>query len=121
VNWLLPEEQWETRMAKLLGNREAARTCIAALSVPASAGHLLARLTAAAVGEPGAMSGQLRHACDRTAQFRDSWLTAAILAAAGDAPALDAVRAMAITVQWAADSEERRRELGERYLRLIAA
>ncbi len=46
---------------------------------------------------------------------------AVILAAAGDAPALDAVRAMIITLEWAAESEERRRELRERYLALTTA
>jgi hypothetical protein len=31
-------------------------------------------------------------------------------------PALDTVRAMAITLRWAAESEDRRRELRERFL-----
>jgi hypothetical protein len=122
VNWLLPEDQWETRMAKLLGNRADARTCIAALSIPASAGHLLTQLTrTAAVDVPGTRPGQIRQARNGTADRRDRWLTAAVLAAAGDAPALDAVRAMVITLQWAAESEERRRDLRERYLALAAA
>jgi hypothetical protein len=121
VNWLLPEDQWETRMAKLLGNRADARACIAALSIPARAGHLLTQLTrSAAADAPGTGPGQIRQARTDTADRRDRWLTAAILAAAGDAPALDAVRAMVITLEWAAESEERRRDLRERYLALAA-
>jgi hypothetical protein len=122
VNWLLPEEQWETRMTKLLGNRLAARACIAALSIPASPGHLLTQLTAPAAPDvPAAGPAQISQARAGTAVRRDCWLTAAILAAAGDAPALDAVRAMVITLEWAAESEERRHDLRERYLHLAAA
>ncbi len=123
VNWLLPEEQWETRMTKLLGNRLAARACIAALSVPASAGHLLTQLTHAAppAVQPAAGPGKIRQARTDAADRRDRWLAAALVAAAGDAPALDAVRAMAITLEWAAESEERRRDLRERYLTLAGA
>jgi hypothetical protein len=105
VNWLLPEDHWETLMAKMLGSRTAARTCIAALSVPEHDGHLLASLKTAAPASGG-----------NPATARNAWLAAALLAAAGDAPSLDAVQAMAITLRWAAESEERRRELRERFL-----
>ena len=105
VNWLLPEEHWEAIMAKMLGSRTAARTCIAALSVPENDGHLLASLKTAAPDSGG-----------NPATARSTWLAAGLLAAAGDAPSLDAVRAMAITLRWAAESEERRRELRERFL-----
>ncbi len=73
VNWLLPEEHWETRMTKLLGNRLAARACIAALSVPASPGHLLTQLTLAAppAGLPAGEPGQVRQARAGTADRRD--------------------------------------------------
>lgn len=119
VNWLLPEEQWETRMTKLLGNRASARACIAALSLPASPGHLLARLTTKATETTA--GNHLLTAQRSAVETRESWIDAVILAAAGDAPALDAVRAMIITLEWAAESEERRRELRERYLALTTA
>jgi hypothetical protein len=110
VNWLLPEEHWETLMAKMLGSRTAARTCIAALSVPENDGHLLARLKSAVPASGG-----------NPATARNAHLAAALLAAAGDAPSLDAVRAMAITLRWAAESEERRRDLRERFLTGVAS
>lgn len=110
VNWLLPENRWETLMAKMLGSRTAARTCIAALSVPEHDGHLLASLKTASAASGG-----------NPATARNTWLAAALLAAAGDAPSLDAVRAMAITLQWAAESEERRRDLRERFLTAVRA
>lgn len=109
VNWLLPEEHWEALMAKMLGSRTAARTCIAALSVPEHDGHLLANLKTAAAASGG-----------NPETARNAWLAAALLAAAGDAPSLDAVRAMAITLRWAAESEERRRDLRERFLKLAS-
>jgi hypothetical protein len=110
VNWLLPEDHWETLMAKMLGSRTAARTCLATLSVPEHGGHLLARMKTAAQAGSG-----------NSASARTSWLAAALLAAAGDAPSLDAVRGMAITLQWAAESEERRRDLRERFLAATVA
>ena len=105
VNWLLPDEHWETIMTKMLGSRGAARACIAAMSVPEHDGHLLTRMKATSPAGTNTPDTS-----------RAAWLGAALLAAAGDAPSLDAVRAMAIALRWAAESEERRRELRERFL-----
>jgi hypothetical protein len=58
---------------------------------------------------------------DRTdaIELRAAWRTAAVLAAAGDDDALRALHAIVPTCQWAADSEERRKELRHRYLATV--
>jgi hypothetical protein len=42
VNWLLPEAQWESFLARLFNDEGRARACMLALSTPAEVGHLLA-------------------------------------------------------------------------------
>ncbi|MDJ0342790.1 hypothetical protein QMK19_23080 [Streptomyces sp. H10-C2] len=42
VNWLLPEAQWMSFLARLFDDKDRARACMLALSTPAQTGHLLA-------------------------------------------------------------------------------
>lgn len=109
VNWLLPEQRWERLLTRLLGDRAGALTCLSALQVPTNPGHILA-------ADPELLDAA---AASRTcaAANRSTWETAAI-AAAGDATTADEVRALALILGWAADSEERRKELRQRYLAL---
>ena len=58
----------------------------------------------------------IRTARHRATELRRSWALAALLAAAGDSTAVATVRAMTTVCRWAADSEERRKELRHRYL-----
>jgi pyruvate,water dikinase len=114
VNWLLPEDSWEDWLSGLLGNRGAARTCLTALMLPAEPGHILARpgdhdSQASAVISAGRASASRR---------RDRWLQTALEAAGSDTDAREQVRTIGSILQWAADSEERRHELRERYLAL---
>ncbi|MEV7930413.1 hypothetical protein [Kitasatospora sp. NPDC088779] len=169
VNWLLPEEQWEDLLTRLLGSLEDGRACLLALNTPGETGYLLHAhqfllQSAEAVHEgtdldilatavsarsgtlygPGSpataampledharaadlltttartdTAGQLDtiHAARlRAAALRDAWALAALFAAAGDDTATRQVQALTTVCRWAADSEERRKELRHRYL-----
>lgn len=119
VNWLLPEEHWEAFLTELFGNRAQALECLSALMVPAHAGHILAAHTQRQGASDGAAAKSATFITDRRAQAmarRETWETAAILAAAGNDQAVDEVRALARLLGWASDSEERRKELRDRYL-----
>jgi pyruvate, water dikinase len=114
VNWLLPEDQWECRLAALLGDRGRALACMSALQLPAEPGHILA-----APGDHGeAQNEAIAARRAAAAASRDSWRSAALQAAEGDPSALEHVRVISGILQWAATSEERRNELRERYLAL---
>jgi hypothetical protein len=67
----------------------------------------------------GAELETITRARDRAVALRNSWRCAAVLAAAGDEQALHAVRAIIPACQWAAGSEERRKELRHRYLATV--
>ena len=114
VNWLLPEDSWEDWLSGLLGDRGAARTCLSALMLPAEPGHILAHPDD---HDPQAITviSASRSAADRR---RTQWLETALEAAAGDASARERVKTIGSILLWAADSEERRHELRERYLAL---
>jgi len=107
VNWLLPEVRWEQLLTNLLGSRDNALTCLSALQLPTEPGHILATATA----ETDVASRRAP-----AAARREAWTTAVLLAAAGNDPMLAEVRALATVLGWAADSEERRKELRERLL-----
>jgi hypothetical protein len=107
VNWLLPEDRWEQLLTDLLGSRDSALTCLSALQIPTEPGHILATATA----ETDVASRRAPAAARREAST-----TAVLLAAAGNDPILTEVRALATALGWAADSEERRKELRERLL-----
>ncbi|OHV27516.1 MULTISPECIES: hypothetical protein [Pseudofrankia] len=107
VNWLLPEDRWERLLIDLLGSRESALTCLSALQLPTEPGHILATATA----ETDVLARRAS-----AAARREAWTAAALVAAAGNDPTLTEVRALAAVLGWAADSEERRKELRERLL-----
>ncbi len=117
VNWLLPEEHWETLLTSLLGTRTEALTCLSALQLPDTPSHILAAhgRTASAGDEASQFASSSRI---RARERRDAWYLAALLAA-GDGPALSEVRALAAVLGWAATSEERRNELRTRYLAAV--
>lgn len=119
VNWLLPEQHWEALLTSLLGTRSLALTCLSALQLPDSPGHILAAYdrssSARDRGSQLAASARIR-----ARQRRDAWHLAALLSA-GDQAALIEIRALAAVLSWAANSEERRNELRSRYLAAIAA
>lgn len=110
VNWLLPEDRWEKLASQLLGTKADAQMCLSALQLPDSPGHILA-----AHDHAGSAAARSR-ACER----RDAWRLALLLAA-GDGPELAEVRALTMTLGWAATSEERRKELRTRYLATVEA
>ncbi|MBL7499279.1 hypothetical protein I6A84_31880 [Frankia sp. CNm7] len=132
VNWLLPEDHWERLLADLFGSRDAALICLSALQLPAAPGHILAtqmqlpRQSEAATAldvemaarqqEQAAPAAGLIAQRTRAARRREAWTTAALLAAAGNDQVVTEIRAMALLLGWAADSEERRKELRERFL-----
>ncbi|WP_160323703.1 hypothetical protein [Frankia sp. BMG5.23] len=132
VNWLLPEDHWERLLTDLFGFRDAALTCLSALQLPATPGHILAtqiqpphqseEATAADIEaaarqqEPTTPAADLITQRTRAARRREAWTTAALLAAAGNDRVVTEIRAMALLLGWAADSEERRKELRERFL-----
>lgn len=68
---------------------------------------------------PGAELETIARARDRAVALRNAWRCAAVLAAVGDEQALHAVRAIIPACQWAAGSEERRKELRHRYLATV--
>jgi hypothetical protein len=88
----------------------------APLEDPGTAAELL---RATARTDIPAQLDAIQHARSRATGLRDSWYTAAILAAAGNHQAVQQVRAMAAVCRWAADSEERRKELRRRYFAAI--
>ncbi|ORT47317.1 hypothetical protein [Frankia sp. KB5] len=132
VNWLLPEDHWERLLTDLFGSHDAALTCLSALQLPAAPGHILAtqiqiphrsgeatafdiEVTARHQEQTVPAAGLITQRT-RAARRREAWTTAAILAAAGDYQVVTEIRAMALLLGWAADSEERRKELRERFL-----
>jgi pyruvate,water dikinase len=112
VNWLLPEDNWEQLLTRLLGDQDSARTCMAALQLPEEPGHILA-------ARPGGTSRHLAGPRDTAVEQRQKWLAEASRAAAPDPADTGRVEAAAAALQWAATSEERRKELRERYLGMI--
>ena len=80
---------------------------------PARAAELLAATARSDTGSGAQAMATARH---RALEVRDAWSLAAHLAATGDPPALEKVRAMVLVTGWAAGSEERRKELRHRYL-----
>ena len=114
VNWLLPEDSWEDWLSGLLDDRGAARACLSALMLPAEPGHILA---SPSDHDPQA-STMISASRSSAGRRRDRWLQTALEAAAGDADACEQVRTIGDLLRWAADSEERRHELRERYLDL---
>lgn len=114
VNWLLPEASWEDWVSGLLGDRGAARACLSALMLPAEPGHILAR---PGDHDPQA-STMITTSRSSAVRRRAQWLQTALAAAAGDASARQQAMTISSILQWAADSEERRHELRERYLAL---
>jgi hypothetical protein len=132
VNWLLPEDHWERLLTDLFSSRDAALTCLSALQLPAAPGHILAtqiqvthqpgdatasdnEVTARQQEQTATTAGLITQRT-RAARRREAWTTAAILAAAGNYQVVTEIRAMALLLGWAADSEERRKELRERFL-----
>jgi pyruvate, water dikinase len=114
VNWLLPEDSWEDWLSGLLGDRGAARACLSALMLPAEPGHILAR-----PDDHDSQASKVISASRSSADHRRTqWLQTALEAAADDAGACEQVTTIGSILQWAADSEERRHELRERYLAL---
>lgn len=75
--------------------------------------------TLAASSEPEAEFRQIALARRRTARLREAWETAALLAAAGDQEAVASVRAIVTILNWACDSEERRKVLRHSYLSVV--
>jgi pyruvate,water dikinase len=114
VNWLLPEDDWEQLLARLLGDHDSARKCMAALQLPEEPGHILA----AHPGD-GTGSGHLTGPRDIAVEQREKWLAAASRAAASDPGSAGRVEAASAVLQWAATSEERRKELRVRYLGIM--
>jgi hypothetical protein len=86
------------------------------LEDPASAAALL-RQTAA--GQPDAELAAIAEARAQVSARRDTWRSAAVLAAAGNPRHVRAVRAIALACQWSANCEERRKELRHRYLAAV--
>lgn len=117
VNWLLPEQHWDTLLTHLFGTRTQALTCLSALQLPDEPSHILA---AHARHTPEESSQVILSNRTRAQRSRDAWRLAA-LAATGDQPVLGEVRALAAVLGWAAGSEERRNELRARFLALVAA
>lgn len=108
VNWLLPEDRWEKLATQLLGTRADAQTCLSALQLPDSPGHILA------AHDHSGSAGPRARACER----RDAWRLALLLAA-GDGSEINEARALTMALGWAATSEERRQELRSRYLATV--
>ncbi|MGH3869121.1 MAG: hypothetical protein ACRDQ4_24005 [Pseudonocardiaceae bacterium] len=75
--------------------------------------------SAAEAADPETHLAAITGARTRAAALREAWETAAVLAAAGNADALARVRAIAIVLGWAAESEERRKVLRHRYLSAV--
>ncbi|MFI6883740.1 hypothetical protein [Streptosporangium canum] len=118
VNWLLPEAAWQQLLTDLLGSTSTALACGSALMTPTDPGRLLnahTRLPLAHTGQAAAVPVARRRALD----YAEAWSLAAILAAAGNDQTLTAVRMLIALSRWAADSEERRAELRDRYLAAI--
>ncbi|MEV4116771.1 hypothetical protein [Nonomuraea sp. NPDC049695] len=117
VNWLLPETAWQATLTGLLGNHAEAAACLSALMTPSAPGRLLrAHLTTATTADTSSGAAQ---ASDHALCLADAWTMALQLAAAGDDDATDRVRTLTALTRWAADSEERRAELRDRYLAAI--
>jgi pyruvate, water dikinase len=114
VNWLLPEDSWEEWLSGLLGDRGAAHACLSALMLPTEPGHILAHPDDHD-SQASTMISASRSSAERR---RTQWLQTALKAAAGDSGACEQVTTIGSLLQWAADSEERRHELRERYLAL---
>ena len=113
VNWLLPEEDWERFLAGILGDPGRARACMSGLQLPDAPGHILA-----------ASQQHSDHAEARrteASRLRDQWASDAARAAAGDTAAIAQVTTISSLLEWAATSEERRKEIRERYLALARA
>ncbi|MET9394581.1 hypothetical protein ACGF7W_32990 [Streptomyces sp. NPDC048219] len=87
------------------------------LEDPDRAADLLRTLSSSA--DPESELASLTGSLDRSAAVREAWETAALLAAGGRPGQLAAVRALSTALAWAADSEERRKELRHRYLSLV--
>ncbi|MEV7006657.1 hypothetical protein [Streptosporangium sp. NPDC051022] len=113
VNWLLPEAAWERLLAELLGSRSAALAGGLALMTPTDPGRLLnAHLFPAHIASSTKVPVARQHALERAS----SWSLAILLAATGDERQHAAARLVITLSRWAADSEERRAELRDRYL-----
>lgn len=115
VNWLLPEAAWHATLTRLLGDTAAASACLSALMTPSTPGRLLhAHLTADTTAGTGAAQAN-----SQALRLADTWTMALHLAAASDPHATASIRTLAPLARWAADSEERRAELRDRYLAAI--
>ncbi|MHB1592757.1 MAG: PEP/pyruvate-binding domain-containing protein [Streptosporangiaceae bacterium] len=113
VNWLLPEAEWEQFLASLLGGPGSARACMSAFQLPDAPGHILA------VSQHDGGHTEARRT--EALRLRDQWSSAAARAAAGDDAAAGQVTVISSLLEWAATSEERRKEIRERYLALARA
>ncbi|GAT68870.1 hypothetical protein PS9374_04535 [Planomonospora sphaerica] len=116
VNWLLPETAWQDLLTDLLGGPAAASACGSALMTPTAPGRLL---TTHLSPGPTPSATEAPAARQRALQAADAWALALTLAAAGDASRLTAARLVITLSRWAADSEERRAELRDRYLAAV--
>jgi pyruvate, water dikinase len=113
VNWLLPEADWEQFLAGLLGGIGSARACMSAFQLPDAPGHILA------VSQRDGGHAETRRT--EALRLRDQWSSSATRAAAGDDTAAAQVTVISSLLGWAATSEERRKEIRERYLALVRA
>jgi pyruvate,water dikinase len=113
VNWLLPEDHWERFLADLLGDPGRARACVSALQLPDAPGHILA-----AARQPNGHADARR---TEALRLRDQWVSNAIHAAAGDTATAAQVTNISALLEWAATSEERRKEIRECHLTLARA
>ncbi|MEV4091074.1 hypothetical protein [Streptosporangium saharense] len=109
VNWLLPEVAWERLLTEFLGSRPAALTSGSALMTPTDPGRLLSTC----------LSSEASSVRRRALEHAHSWSLAVQLAAAGDEHRLTTARLVITLSRWAADSEERRAELRDRYLAAV--
>jgi hypothetical protein len=69
--------------------------------------------------DPDSQLATLAEAGGRTAALREAWTLSALLAASSDDQVLAEVRALITITCWAANSEERRKELRHRYLAAV--
>ncbi len=113
VNWLLPEAGWEKFLAGILGGPGSARACMSAFQLPDAPGHILA-----ASQQDGGHAETRR---TEALRLRDQWSSDAARAAARDGAAAAQVTVISLLLEWAATSEERRKEIRERYLALARA
>lgn len=118
VNWLLPEDDWNTHLAHLFADTRPTADCLLALLTPSTTGHLLAghlehTPDAPNTTQPPSAITDTRQQADTA---RQAWEAAAMLAAAGNDDAVIQVRLTAALCAWAATSEENRAILRSRYL-----